>query len=70
MDDIKLKFGNRIKELRLQKGFSQEKLANMADIDRTYLPGIERGKRNVSIEIIWRLARALETNISQLFYNL
>ena len=57
--DIKLRFGNRIKELRKQKGFSQEKLANLADIDRTYLPTIEKGERNVSIEVVERLVGAV-----------
>jgi transcriptional regulator with XRE-family HTH domain len=41
--DIKHKFGNRIKELRKLKGLSQERLANEAEIDRTYLPSIEKG---------------------------
>ena len=65
--DIKLRFGNRIKELRKQKGFSQEKLANLADIDRTYLPTIEKGERNVSIEVVERLARALDVKVKDLF---
>lgn len=43
--NINEKFGSRVKELRMRKGFSQEKLANMAEIDRTYLPDIEKGKR-------------------------
>jgi len=65
--DIKLKLGIRIKELRKQKGLSQEKLANLAEIDRTYLPTIEKGERNVSIEIIERLAKALDIKIKDLF---
>ena len=65
--DIKLRFGNRIKELRKQKGFSQEKLANLADIDRTYLPTIEKGERNVSIEVVERLAKALDVKVKDLF---
>ena len=65
--DIKQRFGIKIKELRKLKGFSQEKLANLAEIDRTYLPTIETGKRNVSIEVIERLANALEVNIKDLF---
>lgn len=65
--DIKRKFGIRIKELRKQKGLSQEKLANMAEIDRTYLPTIEKGERNVSIEVVERLAKALEVKVKDLF---
>ena len=53
--DIKQKFGQRIKELRKAKGLSQEKLANLAEIDRTYLPTIEKGERNVSIEVVEKL---------------
>jgi transcriptional regulator with XRE-family HTH domain len=52
MEDIKVRFGRRAKELRLLKGVSQEKLAELADLDRTYIPGIEAGKRNVSLEFI------------------
>ena len=62
--DIKQKFGLRIKELRKAKKLSQEKLANMADIDRTYLPTIEKGERNVSIEVVEKLAKALEVKIN------
>ena len=65
--DIKIKLGIRIKELRKKKGLSQEKLANLAEIDRTYLPTIEKGERNVSIEIIERLAKALDIKIKDLF---
>ena len=65
--DIKQKFGLRLKELRKLKGLSQEKLANLAEIDRTYLPTIEKGERNVSIEIIEKLARALDIKIKDFF---
>lgn len=65
--DIKQKFGLRLKELRKAKGLSQEKLANLAEIDRTYLPTIEKGQRNVSIEVIEKLAVALEINIKEFF---
>ena len=65
--NIKQKFGNKIKELRKEKGLSQEKLANLAEIDRTYLPTIEKGERNVSIEVIEKLAIALDVKIKDLF---
>ena len=65
--DIKQRFGVRIKELRKLKGLSQEKLANLAEIDRTYLPTIEKGERNVSIEIVEKLAIALQVRIKDLF---
>jgi transcriptional regulator with XRE-family HTH domain len=66
MEDIKIRFGRRLRELRLEKGWSQETLANLADIDRTYIPGIESGKRNVSIVILEKLSRSFEINISDL----
>lgn len=65
--DIKKKFGIKIRELRKAKGLSQEKLANLAEIDRTYLPSIEKGERNVSIEIVEKLANALNVKIKDLF---
>lgn len=65
--DIKQRLGNRIKELRKQNGFSQEKLANLAEIDRTYLPTIEKGERNFSIEVLERLAKALNVKVKDLF---
>lgn len=64
--DIKQKFGKRLKELRLQKGLSQEALANIADLDRTYIPSIEKGERNVSITVIEKLAKALNIDIIKL----
>ncbi len=65
--DIRQKFGNNLKRLRLEKGLSQEKLALNADIDRTYIPSIEKGERNVSIVIAEKLAIALNVPISELF---
>ena len=46
------KIGQKIKEIRNNKNLSQEKLANYADIDRTYLPDIEKGNRKISIQIL------------------
>jgi len=65
--DIKQIFGNNLKRIRLEKGLSQEKLALNADIDRTYIPSIEKGERNVSIVIAEKLAIALNVPISELF---
>jgi transcriptional regulator with XRE-family HTH domain len=65
--NIKEKFGQRVRELRQQKGLSLEALANKAELDRTYIPSIEKGKRNVSITVIEKLARALNVEISSLF---
>ena len=65
--DIRKKFGKRIKDLRLNEGMSQEALASEADLDRTYIPSIEKGNRNVSIIVIEKLAKALNVNIKDLF---
>lgn len=65
--DIKEKFGIKIKRMRSEKGWSQEKLALNAGLDRTYVPGIEKGKRNVSIEVIEKLALAFKIEIREFF---
>ncbi len=64
---LKTNLGSRIRNLRLDKGYSQEVLAERAAIDRTYMSAIERGERNVSIEIVEKLAIALSITISELF---
>ncbi len=66
MADIKKKLGKRIKQLRQEKGLSQEALAHLAELDRTYIPSIEKGERNISLEVIQKLAIALEMTISEL----
>lgn len=60
-------FGDKIKVLRLEKGYSQEELASRAGIDRTYISDIEKGERNVSLKIIEKLALALDREIFELF---
>ena len=65
--NIKQKFGEKIKSLRKEKGLSQEKLAHLSKLDRTYIPSIEKGERNVSITVIEKLALALEIEIINLF---
>jgi transcriptional regulator with XRE-family HTH domain len=65
--DIKKKFGERVRLLRNDKGWSQEKLALVADLDRTYIPSIEKGNRNVSITVIEKIAKAFDLKISDLF---
>lgn len=59
-------FGIRVLEARSKLGISQEKLAHMAEIDRTYLPSIEKGERNVSLMIANKIAKALNIDLSQL----
>lgn len=59
-------FGKRIKEYRQSLKLSQEALANLAEIDRTYLPKVERGERNVSLVIAKKIADALNVKLSEL----
>jgi transcriptional regulator with XRE-family HTH domain len=57
--DPRIIFGRRVRQLRLERGFSQEKLAELADLHRNYVGGVERGERNVSLVNIVKLARGL-----------
>ncbi len=65
--DIKQKFGLKIKEIRQLKNYSQEQLAFEANLDRTYINSIEKGKRNVSLVNIEKIAIALNVKIKDLF---
>ncbi len=64
---LKHDIGNRIKFLRNKIGISQEKLALKADVDRTYLAGIESGKRNATLDSIEKIIRALEISAKDFF---
>ena len=63
-------FGSRVRDLRKQRGWSQEALAAECGLDRTYVSGIERGKRNVSLQNILLLAETLDVTIAELFAGL
>ena len=67
---IALKLGQRIKELRLKKGLSQEKFALLIDMDRTYYASVESGKRNISLNNIEKIANGLEVSLDELFRGL
>jgi len=56
---IQRKFGTRLRELRKLRSLSQESLALACDLDRTYIGGVERGERNISLINIYRIAKAL-----------
>ena len=60
-------FGRNVARIRDARGFSQDKLAEKADLDRTYISGIERGTRNPTILSAARVAAALKTSLAQLF---
>ena len=60
-------FGKRVREFRLKAKLSQEELADLAGLDRSYIGGVERGERNVSLVNICRIARALNIKPGVLF---
>jgi transcriptional regulator with XRE-family HTH domain len=64
--DIKQKFGIKVKEIRNTKGLSQEKLAELAQLHRTYISSVELGTRNVSLVNIERIANALDYPLHEL----
>ena len=65
-----LVFGTAIRALREERGYSQEELAERADLHRNYVGGVERGERNVGLENIVKLARALSVRTKDLFESL
>jgi transcriptional regulator with XRE-family HTH domain len=65
--DIRLKIGQRIKELRKEIGLSQESLAYNAEVDRTYVTDVENGRRNISVEILEKLVVALKVSFHEFF---
>ena len=68
--DILKRFGQRVRELRTAKGWSQEGFAHEVGLDRTYVGGIERGERNVALRNVERLARTLGVSLSELMRGL
>jgi transcriptional regulator with XRE-family HTH domain len=71
-DDHKflVRFGHRVRELREAKGLSQEAFAEECGLDRTYISGVERGKRNIGLENVRVVAKALGVSLSRLFEGL
>ena len=57
-------FGSAVRSIRLDKGISQEALADLAGIDRSYMGGVERGEHNLALINIKRISDALETPVS------
>jgi CheY-like chemotaxis protein/DNA-binding XRE family transcriptional regulator len=65
--DLKKGFGAELKRRRMESGISQERLAELADLHRTYISAVESGKRNLTLESIQRLARALGATVGSFF---
>lgn len=66
-EDLIHAFGQTVRTVRLSKGISQEKFAGMCELHRTYISDVELGKRNVSLENIQKMSKALDMSISELF---
>lgn len=58
--DAKAAFGRRVRQIRESRGWSQERLAAEVGLDRSYVGGVERGERNISLENICKLAKAMD----------
>jgi transcriptional regulator with XRE-family HTH domain len=68
--EILIRFGQRVRELRKRNGYSQETFAAQCGLDRTYVGGIERGERNVSLRNIELISKTLNVPISKLMRGL
>ena len=66
MADVQLRFGENLRKVRGKKGISQERLAELAGLHRTYVSSVERGERNISLVNIEKLALALEVHLEHL----
>ncbi|MGQ9498368.1 MAG: helix-turn-helix domain-containing protein [Desulfotomaculales bacterium] len=64
--DAKKVFGQNVRRLRKRRGISQEELADRAGLHRTYIGSVERGERNISLENIVAIARALDVSLAEL----
>lgn len=64
---VKKAFGEKLRLLRKKKGLSQESMALACDLDRTYIGGVERGERNISLVNIQKIADALGIKVKELF---
>lgn len=67
MEDIRIRFGKAVRARRERLQVSQETFADMCGLDRTYVGGVERGERNLSLVNIQKVARAFNVSLSELF---
>jgi transcriptional regulator with XRE-family HTH domain len=66
-EDFLILFGGNVRAIRQQKGLSQEELAQLAGLDRTYMGGIERGERNLGLINVKKISEALGIKVKDLF---
>jgi DNA-binding XRE family transcriptional regulator len=64
--NISIRFGEKVREIRISKGLSQEQLAHIADVHRTYIGMIERAEKNITLVNVEKIANALEVSIIDL----
>jgi len=65
--DVRIRFGRAVRQQRQKLGVSQEEFADLCGLDRTYIGGIERGERNLSLVNIEKIARSFKVSLSELF---
>jgi len=65
--DVRVRFGKAVRNRREKLGVSQEEFADMCELDRTYVGGVERGERNLSLINIEKIALAFRVSMSELF---
>jgi transcriptional regulator with XRE-family HTH domain len=65
-DETNILFGKRIRQIRLDKGLSQEQLGYEVNLHRTYIGQIERAEKNISLKLVGQIARELDMNIQEL----
>ena len=63
---ISIKFGKKVREIRISQNISQEQLAHLADLHRTYIGMVERAEKNITLVNIEKIANALNVNITEL----
>ena len=63
---ISIKFGEKVREIRVSQNLSQEQLAHLADVHRTYIGMVERAEKNITLVNIEKIAKALNVNITEL----
>lgn len=66
LEDVRLRFGKRLRQLRLQRDISQEALGALAGLHRTFISMVERGERNVTLATVEKLAIALKCRMTDL----
>lgn len=69
-NELLIKLGTRIREKRKSIGWTQEDLANCAQIDRSYIGGVERGERNLTFSVLCQICGALQCDVAELTVGL